>query len=346
MLKIKIEQIFLHRNETTFRPYLMAERLFRDVGIQFVFEGNDYDMLWVGQHTYLNKSKVYSERFYYYEKFLKSIPNGVDFVLFDGQDSASLMGSYEAMKFLNPKLLLKNTLYSNKSDYKTPSIHGRTYWGSKEGFNFQIDEEVDWSKIMLSGANWLSTVTPHWYDYKNIKKDIDVCALFSYPAKQNFEWEVLTNPFYDEHRRKCIEQLEKLPPSIKVAMLEDGKKIPIEQYYDIMKRSKIVVAPFGYGEIAPRDIEASMFGAVLVKPDMSHVETLPNPYKPSTFASCDWEYQTINNLIESIVRQFNVLQEAYTENMRKAFVEDYSQEKLVTYTYNWISNLDGYGIEN
>lgn len=43
MIKIKLEEIQRHRNETTFRPYIMCADLFRDIGITFITTGNSYD---------------------------------------------------------------------------------------------------------------------------------------------------------------------------------------------------------------------------------------------------------------------------------------------------------------
>ena len=70
MLKIKIEDIDLHRNECLFRPFLMNAGLFRDIGIEFVFDGNRYDMVWIGQASYMDKTKPYNQ----------SIQNGIDYI--------------------------------------------------------------------------------------------------------------------------------------------------------------------------------------------------------------------------------------------------------------------------
>ena len=42
MIKIKLYESEIHRNETTFRPFLKAINLFRDVGIEFT-NSDDYD---------------------------------------------------------------------------------------------------------------------------------------------------------------------------------------------------------------------------------------------------------------------------------------------------------------
>lgn len=350
MLKIRLYQLERHRNETTFRPYIAVRKLFREIGVEFVVEGNDYDMVWAAQASYIDRAASYEKSLKFAKWNLNQCATGCDLILFDGQDSASLMASYDAFQKSPAKLLLKNSLYKNRDWYKEPSVMGRTYWDSGSEIDYKINEDIDWSKIQLTGANWLSTVQPHWYDWTKFKKDIDVCALFAYPGKDNYEFNTLTNPFYDRHRKKCIDQLKKLPSSIKVAMLEDGKRIPIEEYWQIMMRSKIIIAPFGYGEIAPRDIESAMVGSVLIKPTMDHLETIPDIYVPdphneATFVSCDWEYNNIQEKIEGVLGQFKTKQEHLVNNMKQAFVKEYDPMKLVYRTYEWLNNLEGYETE-
>lgn len=346
MLKIKLYQLERHRNETTFRPYISARKLFREIGVEFVVEGNDYDMVWAAQQSYIDRSMPYKHSMNWGEWNLKQAAEGCDLILFDGQDSASLMASYDSFVRSPAKLLLKNSLYKNRDWYKEPSIMGRSYWGSGSDVDYNIDVKIDWSRIQLTGANWLSTVQPHWYDWSKFKKDIDVCALFAYPGKDNYEFGQTTNQYYDAHRKKCIDELKKLPSSIKVASLEEGKRIPIEEYYQTMMRSKIIVAPFGYGEIAPRDIESCTMGAVLVKPDMNHIDTLPFIYNPTTFVSCNWEYTDIREKIELILVDFKAKQGYFVNNLKTAFLKEYDPMKLVYRTYEWINQLEGYETED
>lgn len=343
MVKILIPEIFKHRNECVFRPYLNARDYFRQVGIEFVFEGNRYDLAWVGQASYIDRSKSYKKSVSDGIRFVNSIPG--DVILFDGQDSASLMGSFDVFKKSKAKLLLKNSLYKSTGDYLMPTTMGRKYWGYQPNLAYSIDvDDVDiFDRIKLSGSNWLSTVNPVWYDYSKLKKDIDVFAMFSFPGRANLEFTYETNGFYDGHRQKCMTWLDQLPKSIKVARLENGEKVPLEQYYDLMRRSKIVIAPFGYGEMAPRDIESAMVGAILIKPDMSHLKSIPNIYASGQgFISCNWDFSDLSELIESALDMFNSYsQEQFVENMRKEFTREYATENLVTHTYNIIKELDG-----
>jgi hypothetical protein len=63
-----------------------------------------------------------------------------------------------------------------------------------------------------------------------------------------------------------------------------------DQYYRELPNSKIVLSPFGWGEVCFRDFEAILSGALLFKPDMSHVQTWPNVYIPyETYIPLDWD---------------------------------------------------------
>jgi hypothetical protein len=65
-------------------------------------------------------------------------------------------------------------------------------------------------------------------------------------------------------------------------------------------RSRIVLSPFGWGELCLRDFEAVLSGALLLKPDMSHLETWPDVFAPGeTYAPFSWE---AGDLVETAAR--------------------------------------------
>jgi hypothetical protein len=81
-------------------------------------------------------------------------------------------------------------------------------------------------------------------------------------------------------------------------------KISRRKYLTELRNSKIVVSPFGFGEITLKDFETFLCGALLVKPDMSHMETYPNFYvddnydETSTIRSHAWDLSDLETLIE------------------------------------------------
>ena len=53
-------------------------------------------------------------------------------------------------------------------------------------------------------------------------------------------------------------------------------KLGRSDYFKEMQQARTVISPFGLGEITLKDFEVFMTGALLFKPDMSHMETWPN----------------------------------------------------------------------
>lgn len=98
--------------------------------------------------------------------------------------------------------------------------------------------------------------------------------------------------------RKDIEpNLRRLKGSHRVASTD--KRVSAEEYYQEMLKSKICISPFGYGEICWRDFEAILCGALLVKPDMSYVETYPDIFEPyQTYVPVQWDFSDLEDKCE------------------------------------------------
>ncbi|MCC5943257.1 MAG: hypothetical protein JJU37_17065 [Balneolaceae bacterium] len=111
---------------------------------------------------------------------------------------------------------------------------------------------------------------------------------------------------YDVHARFSIQSI----PTIayqrqlvldKVSSLDNvltGKVTP-KQYNEEIKHSKIVLSPYGWGEVCFRDFEAILNKSLLMKPNMSHVNTWPDVYLPyETYVPFQWNAEDLNDKIE------------------------------------------------
>ncbi len=66
--------------------------------------------------------------------------------------------------------------------------------------------------------------------------------------------------------------------------------------------SKIIVSPFGWGELCLRDFETVRSGALLLKPDMSHLETWPDVFVPGeTYEPFGWDAEDLVDRAESLL---------------------------------------------
>ena len=73
-------------------------------------------------------------------------------------------------------------------------------------------------------------------------------------------------------------------------------------YLKELTSSKIVISPFGLGEITLKDFETFLCGALLLKPDLSHMETWPNFYVPDvTMKTHSWNLDGLQDYIADIL---------------------------------------------
>lgn len=79
-------------------------------------------------------------------------------------------------------------------------------------------------------------------------------------------------------------------------------RVSIKKYKSQMRQSKIVISPFGWGEIGVRDFEAWIYGAALMKPDMSHMETWPDVFIPNeTYYPISWDFDNLETGVQQLL---------------------------------------------
>lgn len=92
--------------------------------------------------------------------------------------------------------------------------------------------------------------------------------------------------WYRHMRSECAEALE----NVSDLRIATGGRIHPVAYLRELRASKVCFSPFGYGEVCWRDYEAIANGAVLVKPDMSHLETEPDLFLAGeTYVPVRWD---------------------------------------------------------
>ena len=353
MIKIKLHEYNIHRNETTFRPWVFIRNELREVGIDLMFNGDSYDILMVGQASIANKKLPMKESVDFGLATLNKIDG--DYIIVDGQDAPTLIGTVDVFRHVykdkNCKLFLKTSYYKDFDLYKKHWNLGRMYWGKPgpcDDYYCVPDIHKMKHKMKLTGFNWLSTVTPNWnIPGRGNEKYNDISAMFQFPmGKEVYEHGQLQSEFYDNFRRPLIEKLERMEDKIKVARLRSGVRIPQGEYYEKMRNSKIVIAPFGYGEMAPRDIESSMFGSVLLKNDMNHLETIPNIYiDRGTYIAVKWDWSDLEEKIDMVLADWRHFMVHLAGQMQEVYEVQNSKNKRIRHLYGLLKNLDGIGVE-
>lgn len=84
-----------------------------------------------------------------------------------------------------------------------------------------------------------------------------------------------------------------------------GSGIPKFRYWREMRKAKLSISPFGWGEICYRDFETFIAGAILVKPSMEHMDTYPQLFIPQeTYIPIRWDMSDLEEKLDFLITQY------------------------------------------
>ena len=214
---------------------------------------------------------------------------------------------------------LKTSLLRDRTRYLTPPYGGRLfadfYHRSKK-----IDDEVPWryqavidekhlTKLHVSWntafgnysligprltsfyarcPNPIFLSAPRFYHPPEAARPIDVSCRMSMKYSHN------TVAFQRREIARILADFRRTDRVSKIAYVRE------------LKKSKVVASPFGYSEINYKDFETFMYGALLLKPDMSHLETYPDLYRDEeTFVAHSWALDDVREKIDRVLSDRN-----------------------------------------
>ncbi len=101
--------------------------------------------------------------------------------------------------------------------------------------------------------------------------------------------------WYGAMRREALEAALALGGRYRVA---SRGRLPRREFFREMERSRLCFSPFGYGEVCWRDFEAMCTGALLLKPDMGHIECYPASFVPyQTYVPLKWDLSDLEEKV-------------------------------------------------
>ena len=117
-------------------------------------------------------------------------------------------------------------------------------------------------------------------------------------------------------------------------------RVSRRQYYREMKKSRVVVSPFGWGEINTRDFEAFIYGNLLVKPSMDHLETFPNFFQPNeTYLPYRWDLSDMEEVIFGANDNYPSHREIAIEAQRRYISDTTSDQGRQKFVEHFLSLL-------
>lgn len=135
---------------------------------------------------------------------------------------------------------------------------------------------------------------------------------------------------YAWHREQAFNKLKVMTnaKSIKT-FLSAGRGIPYSKYLKILKQSKIVVSPWGFGEWCYRDMEAMHCGAIVIKPDTSFVYSFPDIFlNDITYVPCKADFSDLEEKIEYILQNYELFT-TMRETAKKILLDVWDMDVLV-----------------
>jgi len=152
-------------------------------------------------------------------------------------------------------------------------------------------EEGDLAKLGISWNSALSFGRDWKYKYRNFFRSRFVAPSQTRPVD-------LTCRMSLSHKRETIRYQRKRMAELLSDFNVPTERVSKKEYFAELKRAKIAVSPFGWGEFAYRDFEIFKSGCLLLKPDMSHISTWPDLYvEEETYALFSWDFSDFKEVV-------------------------------------------------
>lgn len=264
---------------------------------------------------------------------------------FDMRDSAGTT-QFEVLPFV--KKYIKKQLYRDRNLYYTPPYGGRAYtdfyhrkFGVVDGDVYQMHplERQDEHKLALGwNIGVCSRLKPSRLAgtlfakvTRRLMSELNAANLYS-PNVSNLQavsatlprpldiMAVLGTSYRREtvsfHRKKLLEHLSPFSRYNGVV----GGRLSQSEFNRHLRKSKLVISGFGWGEVCYREFEATWIGAAFAMPDMSGIETWPNIYESGkTYIPFAWDFTDLHEKIDSALSQPEHLR-ALTANAQQRLV--------------------------
>lgn len=248
-------------------------------------------------------------------------------VILYGHDEASIIDGFRHNALYNSrvKLILAPNTYRDHADHNDPHFDFSTF--GTMIYNHTPIERLphnqypvcpqlirDLSVVEKKVLPFGSMMWTRFYGYKSgspsiDKKYIDINLLGR--ISNYTKWSTV------EHRRACHSAVEKLPSSL-VKLTAGRTALDTGEHFESLRRSKIVLSPWGFGETTGRDHQGLQAGCVVIKPNTSHIRTEPDLYdgRYKNLVYCRPDYSDLPELVERILDEWREWRPIIEQNQK------------------------------
>ncbi|PCJ18256.1 MAG: hypothetical protein COA96_16685, partial [SAR86 cluster bacterium] len=148
---------------------------------------------------------------------------------------------------------------------------------------------------------------PHYGHYPLMARWANIEVDLSAPRSIDVSFAGRVGPYHpavEQHRRSCCDALEAMCGRLSVKVSPD-RTMCRASYDKMLMDTRVVVSPWGNGELCYRDIEAMLAGCVLVKPMPYRLNTLGDVFEPGTFAPCAYDWSNLESVVSDVVARWD-----------------------------------------
>lgn len=304
-----------------YRSLLLSDEvrdLLQDHDVEFVKQGGDVVL-----------SHVNSEQ--------QSLDFGRPTIIWERTDSSTLRYRY-GVKLSHVRVYVKGNSrlkdwHNYNAPHQTDRFHYTLYYNTlkhRNGFEkpqipYPVITQADVDKEALLYSGTLATPMQR---AKNLE----------WPEKRKYDIHFAgtverVDPIYTRHRQDAINRITQFSN----ICVSKGKKAWPEYIKDMLN-SKIVVAPWGLGEVCYRDAEAIACGCEMIKPDMSHLVSWPDLYQPYiTYFPCKPDFSDLKEVVRIVLALWKNREEQ--REMNRQYLESCWNPEVIAKRFLKILNV-------
>lgn len=207
----------------------------------------------------------------------------------------------------------KAQLLKDREAYRTPHYGNRIYADYyHRKFGVTDDEPVtsrlagsagDLDKLRVSWNSGLANYSLWGPAFMALRQRIPWDRLLQFPRDftpaQRDRTIAFTSRFGINYQRETVSYQRRKIRKLLGERVPAGK-LSRRAYLEEMRNARVVLSPFGFGEITLKDFEAFLCGALLFKPDMSHMETWPDLFRDGeTMVSHHWDLSDFEEILDT-----------------------------------------------
>lgn len=266
----------------------------------------DCDVLCIESKTFLQDWPIHPN--YVLDKLKLFRDSGTRILYFDTTDSS---GTIQSAVLPHVEKYFKSQLLIDKARYAEQIYGGRIwaeYYKNTVGIDVEVGDAVDTpvpaDEVHKLGVSWNSGLA----DYSTygpwkiaLYQRLRIPLLLRHPnaiaSPTSNRSNDLSARFGATYSRATVRYQREQIRKILVNRLTT-EKLGRRGYMKELNNSKVVLSPFGWGEITLKDFEVFLTGGMLIKPSMDHLQTWPNFYeKDVTYLPHNWDLHDLNEQI-------------------------------------------------